>query len=197
MHAWIGATMVLCAGALGAPAQVLRVPGHAARAQPATHARISASPKAARIEALVGQAVQSSLPSGWQHSRVVLTSDGVPFAGRSAHAALQGAARVEARFLGPLSVGRQRLSVVVSDERGPVQAMQASVELSRDHSVAQSLRRGSEVTVSVRSGNVFVQARCIAQASAQVGERITVLCDNATRTLSATVLSSKEVEVSL
>lgn len=195
MQAWTGALLAMWAAVQGAPAQVLRVSGK--QGAPVSQARISASPKAARIEALVSQAVQGALPSGWQAGRVVLTSDGVPFAGRSGNAALQGAARVEARFLGPLAVGRQGLSVVVSDERGPVQALSASVELSRRFNVEQSLKRGSEVTVSVRSGNVFVQARCIAQASAQVGERITVLCDNATRTLSATVLSSKEVEVTL
>lgn len=179
---------------LAAPAQVLRVPNDAQAS--VLRAEVLASNKHQRIRALLADAVSTSLPAGWRVEDVQLQGGPSPFARRNPHDALVGAARIEANLLGPLRAGRQAVAVIVSDDKGPLERRQASVTLRRPVG-GQGVKRGTEVNVSLRSGNVFVQARCTAQHAAEVGEGVVVLCDNATRTLGATVVSAKDVEVTL
>jgi hypothetical protein len=181
---------------LMAPAQVLHVPS-AARTPAARAPAVAAAAgnRSERLQALVAKAVASSVPPGWHVADVRLEAKGAPFPRRGPAEPLRGAARVEAHLLGPVALGKQPLSVVLSDDRGPVEARHGTVTLERRGGAG--VKRGDEVTISLRTGNVLVTARCSAQGAGAVGERITVLCDNATRTLSATVTSAKEVEVVL
>ena len=189
--------------ALAAPAQILRVDGEPLGivAEQAVPARQGV------LERAVQRAVVDALPAMWRVESVRIEAvgpaaraDGADFTGdvpARPPALSDEGLRAQVQFLAPPVPGPQWVSVLCQDRFRTVRALRAVVTLQPGVSSTAMVHRGNDVSVIVHSGNITVQARGVAQSDGGVGEQVTVLVESATRTLQATVMGAKEVEVLL
>ena len=172
------------------PTQVLHVGDAVGSGQP--RLRQPSRLLAAGVQRQLRVSVADALPTGWRLGGVQL---------REAHPALHGeGVQLQANLMGPPVAGRNLVRLQVwrdGDAQAPAYAW---AQLTPSFAAARTepvIKRGQEVVVVVRTGNVTVQTKGVAQQAASLGEPVAVLPHSCTHTVQAVVQDDATVEIRL